>query len=194
MSDEAQIQILREFDPVVIAQCRALDAMVYDAKYQMGERDELRQIRANPRSRVVARYQDELVGYLEFIPLTEQGFDAFLGARDAVFDLQLDAEMVSPWHHDRPVDLYLASMVVSREFQSKGVTLPLLRGLYLALKELRAEGRRLGRVGATGVSVAGRRFLHTMLGMQDLHEVPGGLAAIGWADDVVEYLAGYLDW
>ena len=70
MTDVARIEIVREFDLALIGRCRALDAVVYDEKYQTEEAAELRQIRKNPRSRVVAHYQGDVVGYIEFIPLT----------------------------------------------------------------------------------------------------------------------------
>ena len=194
MTDVARIEIVREFDLALIGRCRALDAVVYDEKYQTDEAAELRQIRKNPRSRVVAHYQGDVVGYIEFIPLTPAGFELFLNTRDSVFDLHITEHLVSPWRRDVAVDVYIASMVVRPDVQSKGISMVLLQGFYQALAALQAEGHRLGRIGATGVSVPGRRFVETMMGLPLAHAVPGGVAGVGMADDVVRYLADYLDW
>jgi GNAT superfamily N-acetyltransferase len=194
MSDVAQIEIVREFDLGLIGRCRALDAHVYEVKYQTDEATELLQIRKNPRSRVVVHYQDDVVAYIEFIPLTPEGFELFLNTRDSVFDLKITEHLVSPWRRDVAVDVYIASMVVRPDMQSKGISMVLLHGFYQALAELQAEGHRLGRLGATGVSVPGRRFVQTMIGLPLAHAVPGGVAGAGVADDVVRYLAAFLDW
>ena len=194
MSDAAEIEIVREFDPALIGRCRALDARVYDEKYQTDESAELRQIRQNPRSRVVVHYQAQIVGYIEFIPITPEGFETFLNTRDTVFDLLITEQIVSPWRRDCAVDIYIASMVVHPAVQSKGISMVLLQGFYQALVELEREQYRLGRIGATGVSVPGRRFLQSMLGLPLAHEVPGGITGVGNAGDLIRYLSAYLDW
>jgi len=194
MIESAQIHLLRSFDAPLIAACRALDAVVYAPQYLTEEAAELAQIKANPRSRVVATYAGEVVGYLEYIPLTRPGFDLFLTTRDRVFDLLIDATLVSPWRAETAVDIYIASMVVHPSMQSKGISMVLLQGLLQALQSLETEGLLLGRMGGTAVSVPGRRFLETMLGLVPVHEVPGGVAGLGEAQHVLAYLSEYLDW
>ncbi len=194
MTEAARIQVLKEFDLEIIHQCRALDQLVYSEKYQSTLEWELPQIKKNPRSRVVAWHGDELIGYAEYIPLTVAAFDKFLTTRDTVFDLLLEEEFISPWIKGTPVDIYLASMVARPDYQSKGISLVLLRGLLVALRELKAEGYVLGRMGGTGVSVAGVHVGETLLGIGYSHDVAGGVATLGAADDVVNYLTDYLGW
>ena len=194
MTESAQIHLLDSFDVKAIAACRALDAVVYSPQYLTEETAELAQIKANPRSRVVATYAGAVVGYIEYIPLTPAGFNLFLETRDRVFDLLIEPSLVSPWRADNAVDIYIASMVVHPDMQSKGISMVLLQGLMQALKSLTAEGFPLGRIGGTAVSVPGRRFLETMLGLTPIHEVPGGVAGLGDAKHVLGYLSEYLDW
>ena len=194
MADEARIEILRVFVPELIEQCRALDRLVYDEKYQSTAEWENPQIKKNPRSRVVADHVVALVGYLEYIPVTAAAFEQFLSTRESVFDLLLTEASIAEWSKTQPVDIYIASMVVRPDYQSKGISMVLLRGLLQALTELKSEGHLLGRIGATGVSVPGRRFVHTMLGMQYSHDVPGGVAGLGDASSTIQYLDEYLGW
>ena len=194
MTESAHFHLLQQFEPRLIAACRALDATVYDPHYLTEEAAELEQIQANPRSRVVASYSGHVVGYIEYSPLTTAGFDLFLATRDQVFDLRIAPSLVSPWRSDSPVDIYIASMVVHPDMQSKGISMVLLQGLLRALQSLTCEGYRLGRIGGTAVSVPGKRFLETMLGLSLAHDVPGGVAGVGDADQVLGYLSHYLDW
>jgi GNAT superfamily N-acetyltransferase len=194
MTEPAQVHLLRDFDVSIIGACRALDALVYPPQYLTEETAELAQIQANPRSRVVATYAGQVVGYIEYIPLTTAGFELFLATREQVFDLLIAPALVSPWRTDTPVDIYIASMVVHPSMQSKGISMVLLQGLMQALKSLTMEGYLLGRLGGTAVSVPGRRFQETMLGVSASHEVPGGIAGLGDANHVLRYLSEYLDW
>jgi GNAT superfamily N-acetyltransferase len=194
MADEAQIQILKHFDSTLIERCRGLDRLVYDEKYQSTAEWENPQIAKNPRSRVLAHHLGELVGYVEYIPLTVAAFDQFLATRETVFDLLLTEQSIAQWSQSTPVDIYISSMVVRPDYQSKGISMVLLQGLLRALTELHDEGYLLGRIGATGVSVPGRRFVHTMLGIPYSHDVPGGVAGLGDAQATMRYLDEYLGW
>jgi len=194
MADKAQIEILKHFNPALIEQCRALDRLVYDEKYQSTAEWETPQIKRNPRSRVLARHVGVLVGYLEYIPLTTAAFDQFVATRETVFDLLLTENSIAAWSQSKPVDIYIASMVVRPDYQSKGISMVLLQGLLIALTELKSEGYLLGRIGATGVSVPGRRFVQTMLGIPYAHDVPGGVAGVGDVNATIRYLDEYLGW
>lgn len=192
MGKAAQIQILRDFEPEIIAKCWELDKKVYKAEYVSSLDHEGLIIKRNPRSRVVVWYQGDLIAYYEYLPFTPAAFEIFLNCKDQVFDLTFEADYISPWLKDQPVDVYVSSIVVSPDHQGKMISMVLMRGLLMALRELENEGYQLGRMGGTGVSSGGVYSLKTYLDMAVLFEVPGGTAMAGTCQDAIARLDEYV--
>lgn len=179
MAQPVQIQLMREYDEALLRQCIELDNQVYAQEWDMDFGEESAILKANPRSRVLAYYEGELIGYYSYQPLTEEAFELFLNCRDDAFEHKITPAHIAPWSTEKPTDLYIGSIVVSPKMQGKMISLVLMRGLLRGLRELEAEGRRIGRVGGTGVSSGGVYSLQNFLDMRVSHEVPGGTAMVG---------------
>lgn len=192
MGKAAQIQILRNFEPEIIAKCWELDKKVYKSEYVTDLEHEDAIIKRNPRSRIVVWYQGELIAYYEYLPFTTESFDNFLNCKDKVFDLTFEPDFIAPWSKEQPVDVYVSSIVVSPDFQGKMISMVLMRGLLMALRELEQEGYKLGRMGGTGVSSGGVYSLKTYLDMDVLFEVPGGTAMAGTCQEAIARLDEYV--
>lgn len=192
MTTATRYDCVETFDPEILDQCRALDRIGYDAAYQKDLELETALFRKNPRSRVIARHEGELIGYIEMLPVTTEAFERFLNTRDQVFDQLIEPAFISPWIKGKPVDIYGSSAVVRSDHQHNLIYPGLLNTLFGAFRDLEREGYQLGRYGTTAVSIAGVRVCEQMWGLKPLFPIAGGNVYRSEMRTIMAYFDRYL--
>ena len=191
MTKAVEFQTMKAFDATILDECRKLDKMVYGEQFIKDIELETALIKKNPRTRVITWHDKRVIGYREFFPLTSEAFDLFLDTRDQVFDLLIKPDFISPWIKGVPVDVYGSSAVLHPDYQHLLINVSMLRAVFLCYRELEQEGFQIGRYGATAVSKGGEKTAKEMWGLNNLHEVPGGIAMVNDGKAVMAFLDSY---
>ena len=87
-------------------------------------------------------------------------------ASEEVFDMSITPDDIMLYDKNHVHDIFIPSIVLNPIHQGKMLGLVLMRGLMLQMKELKAEGYKLGRLGATAYTDAGMHQLTMYMGLE----------------------------
>ena len=177
---KARIELAKKYDADVMKKCVELYNIVFPPKYHMDfvRFEEIAQ--KNPRLKSLCWLGDELAGYIHYYPLTTAAYDRFL-ASEELFDMTICAEDIMQYEKGHVHDMFIPSIVMNPIHQGKMLGLVLMRGLMLGLKDLQADGYKLGRLGATAYTDAGMHQLKAYMGLEVVRTISGQETFDGFA-------------
>ena len=165
---KARIELVKQFDVENLKKMFELVNIVFPPKYYIPFEQYEAINKKNPRVRAHCWLGDELAGFINFYPLTTDAYEQFLASHE-VYDMKITADEIMEYGDKNHVyDIFIPSIVMNPIHQGKMLGLILMRGLMLGLKELKAEGYKLGRLGATAYTDAGMHQLKTYMALKEV--------------------------
>ncbi len=153
-------EIQHKIDNNTLNQMIALDREVY-SKRDLVDIDRCRQwLSVNPDIYTVLKYNGNVVGYINFVPLKDEVYAKF--ERGQIKDYDLTREDITSFHKGETLNCLLLSVVLKKEFRDGEAIIKLVDGFKEFLEELRTQGVMLGKIIQDCVSIDGIKFaLHT---------------------------------
>lgn len=149
-----KIKILNKVDDNVLKKMIELDCMVF-RKEDRGTLKVCRKwLKCNPDIYTVLMYDDEVVGYINFMPITPEAYRKIYNGQLKDYDLQ--TKHVLKFSSKEPLNCLFTSIVIKPEYQDTNAVIELWNGF---LENIKQKQLKIGKVVVDCVSQDGEKFV-----------------------------------
>jgi len=154
-----------DIDTSFLKKIMELDARVYKPEY-IGtlENMEKRYLHEKRSFVVLMDEADNLAGYINFFPVTDELWDEIveIGMDIRDDDIDIDKVEIEPFSTEHDNRLFIISIVIDPDYRSdKRAVITLTDGWIQYMNELEGRGYHISGISATAVSEGGQKFLRT---------------------------------
>ncbi|MFP3153985.1 GNAT family N-acetyltransferase [Lachnospiraceae bacterium ZAX-1] len=147
-----------DLNKVILNKVLELDAKVYPKRYQGTFDEEYNKYIANIDSYLFLVDETNLVGYMSFFPIKDTLYEEIKkGTR--MFDTDIEGNSLEKWERGSEYKLFVISIVISPEYQNRGLSKLLRNGFYEFIDKKKKDDIHIVSALATAVSDCGKRFL-----------------------------------
>lgn len=137
-----------------------LDKDFFKEEYLWNEDYQKKLFNKNKNSLIIVKYKNKLVGYLNYLVITEKKYNEMLNSNIAVDNF--DLEEITTFYKTKNNYLTINSIVIDKKFQN-GYTIKILtRRLKKILKQMNSNNYKISGINAFAVSRDGRHFLENL--------------------------------
>lgn len=126
-------------------------------------------VRCNPDIYTMLMQDDKVIGYINFMPITENAHQMVLQGK--LKDYQLTSEHIVKFQSDKPLKCYLTAIAIREEYQDTEAIIKLWNGLLNKLKTLNLT---ISSVVADCVSNHGEKLVKQRLNAKFITNSNGG--------------------
>ncbi|MBE6160312.1 MAG: YgjV family protein [Lactobacillales bacterium] len=141
----------------MLKEIRILDEKFFGSEYLWDEDYQLQLFNKNKDSMIIVNYKNKLVGYLNYLVITEDKYNEMLNSNVIIDSFNIDE--VTPFYKSKKNYLTINSVVIDRKFQNGYVIKLLTRRLKKILKQKKADKYRIAGINAIAVSEDGKKIL-----------------------------------
>lgn len=155
----------------MLKEIRILDEKFFGSEYLWDEDYQLQLFNKNKDSMIIVNYKNKLVGYLNYLVITEDKYNEMLNS-NVIID-SFDIDEVTPFYKSKKNYITINSVVIDRKFQNGYVIKLLTRRLKKILKQKKADKYRIAGINAIAVSEDGKKILE-YLGFEEYKTLDDG--------------------
>lgn len=141
----------------MLKEIRILDEKFFGSEYLWDEDYQLQLFNKNKDSMIIVNYKNKLVGYLNYLVITEDKYNEMLNSNVIIDNFDIDE--VTPFYKSKKNYITINSVVIDRKFQNGYVIKLLTRRLKKILKQKKADKYRIAGINAIAVSEDGKKIL-----------------------------------
>ena len=145
-----------DIDDEIINGIYNLDKEFYSKKYLWNSDYQKFIFNINNNSLITVLYNDELIGYINYLCVSEDLYDKCFSSKEAIDNYKLDD--IKKYRKTYPNYIIINSVVISKKFQN-GYAIKLLSNRFI--KEIRSlirNGYKIKGINSTAISKDGRKF------------------------------------
>lgn len=144
----------------MIKDIKYLDNKFYKEEYLWDEDYQISLFNKNKNSMIMVKYENKLIGYLNYLVITEDKYNKIKNSDYTIDDFELDE--ITKFYKTKKNYLTLNSVVIDKKFQD-GYTVKLLtKRLKKIINKMNNNNYKISGIIAIAVSKDGRKFLENL--------------------------------
>ena len=170
-----------------INQVVTLDNQFYDDEYMWDDEYQKAIYEKNKDSFIACIYEDKLIGYLNYLTITDNMYNKIKTSNVIIDKFELDD--IIPFSND--VNIFIDSVVIDKNYQDTDVVKYLTDGLLSKLKSIDSK-YNIKSLSGTAISEDGKKLL-TNLGMENVKLLNDGNNLFIREDNVIASMENSLN-
>lgn len=165
----SKFSIVNQVNDTLIKEMIELDKLVFQGE-DIGAFDKCKEwVETNPDIYTVLTDDNKVIGYINFMPLTEKAYQMVLQGK--LKDYQLASEHINQFQSNKPLKCFLTAIAIREEYQDTKAIIELWNGL---LNKLNALNLTISSVVADCVSSHGEKLVKQRLDAKFITNSNGG--------------------
>ena len=165
----SKFSIVNQVNETLIKEMIELDKLVFKGD-DIGAFDKCKEwVKCNPDIYTMLMQDDKVIGYINFMPLTENAHQMVLQGK--LKDYQLSSEHIVQFQSQKPLKCFLTAIAIREEYQDTEAIIELWNGLLNKLKLLNLT---ISSVVADCVSKHGEKLVKQRLNAKFITNSNGG--------------------
>ncbi len=146
-----------------------LDNQFFEQEYMWTDEYQRKVYERNKDSFIAVTYDDELIGYLNYLNITDDKYNRIKKSNRIIDEYEL--EDIIPFTKNN--NITINSVVIDKNYQNSDVIKYITNGFLKKLKELENRGYHIKSLDGTAISKDGQKFFKN-LGLEEYKELEDG--------------------
>lgn len=158
--NDYQVYQNEQINDEMLKEIRKLDEKFFDSEYLWEDDYQIQLFNKNKESLIIVNYNNKLVGYLNYLVLTEEKYNEMINSNITIDNFEIDE--ITSFYKNKNNYITINSIVIDKDFQNGDVIKCLTERLQLILKQKNNDNYTISGMNAIAVSEDGRKALKNL--------------------------------